>query len=288
MGLLRYATTSFRITAGRVELRRGLVNRHLLSTRIERVRTVELTASPFHRVLGLTTVPDRYRNRVHQRRRRHRPRRAPGAAGPRAPRGAAAGVGAGRCRRTGSRRPRAAAGPGGAPAGPALGPVRPADQRRAGARRRCDRCRQPDPGRPRRLGPAQRRRRGRRALARPGCCVAPCCSWPSASSCPALAVAGYLMTNWDFTLTHAAAGPLLAPAPRAHAPPARRASTTNGSAGCRSASRWACGCTGGGRLSAIVTGLDRKQQSSSVAGAARTARGRRGRGRRGARHATPR
>ena len=56
MGLLRYATTSFRITEGRVELKRGLVDRHLLSTRIERVRTVELTASPFHRVLGLTTV----------------------------------------------------------------------------------------------------------------------------------------------------------------------------------------------------------------------------------------
>jgi putative membrane protein len=56
LGLLRYATTSFRITEGRVELRRGLLDRHLLSTRIERVRTVELTATLFHRVLGLTTV----------------------------------------------------------------------------------------------------------------------------------------------------------------------------------------------------------------------------------------
>ena len=56
LGLLRYLTTTFRVTDRKVELRRGLVDRHLLSTRIERVRTVELTASPFHRVLGLTTV----------------------------------------------------------------------------------------------------------------------------------------------------------------------------------------------------------------------------------------
>jgi putative membrane protein len=56
VGLLRYLTTSFRITEDRVELRRGLLDRHRLATRVERVRTVELTASPFHRVLGLTTV----------------------------------------------------------------------------------------------------------------------------------------------------------------------------------------------------------------------------------------
>ena len=56
LGLLRYLTTSFRVAAGRVELRRGLLSRHVLSTPIERVRTVDLTASPIHRVLGLTTV----------------------------------------------------------------------------------------------------------------------------------------------------------------------------------------------------------------------------------------
>jgi putative membrane protein len=56
LGLLRYVTTAFRVADGRVELKRGLLNRHVLSARIERVRTVELTASPFHRVLGLTTV----------------------------------------------------------------------------------------------------------------------------------------------------------------------------------------------------------------------------------------
>jgi putative membrane protein len=56
LGLLRYHTTSFRIAQGRVELRRGLLNRHVLSTPVDRVRTVDVTASPIHRLLGLTTV----------------------------------------------------------------------------------------------------------------------------------------------------------------------------------------------------------------------------------------
>lgn len=56
LGVLRYVTTSFRITPERVELRRGLLNRHLLSTPLDRVRTVDVTASLTHRVLGLTTV----------------------------------------------------------------------------------------------------------------------------------------------------------------------------------------------------------------------------------------
>ncbi len=56
LGLLRYLTTSFRIGDGRVELKRGLLNRHVLSTPLDRVRTVDLTASPIHRVLGLTTL----------------------------------------------------------------------------------------------------------------------------------------------------------------------------------------------------------------------------------------
>ena len=56
VGLMRYLTTSFRIDAERVELRRGLVSRHRLSTRLERVRTVDLTSSPVQRVLGLSTV----------------------------------------------------------------------------------------------------------------------------------------------------------------------------------------------------------------------------------------
>jgi putative membrane protein len=56
LGILRYFTTSFRIGEGRIELKRGLLNKHVLSTRLERVRTVELTAQPIQRVLGLTTV----------------------------------------------------------------------------------------------------------------------------------------------------------------------------------------------------------------------------------------
>lgn len=56
LGLLRYLTTSFRIAGGRVELRRGLLNKHVLSTALDRVRTVDITASPIHRLLGLTTL----------------------------------------------------------------------------------------------------------------------------------------------------------------------------------------------------------------------------------------
>jgi putative membrane protein len=56
LGLMRYLTTSFRINSGRIELKRGLLNRHVLSTPIDRVRTVDLTSSPIHRLLGLTKV----------------------------------------------------------------------------------------------------------------------------------------------------------------------------------------------------------------------------------------
>jgi putative membrane protein len=56
LGLLRYLTTSFRISGGRIELKHGLLNRHVLSTPVDRVRTVDLTSSPIHRVLGLTKV----------------------------------------------------------------------------------------------------------------------------------------------------------------------------------------------------------------------------------------
>ena len=56
LGIARYLTTSFRIFEGRVELRRGLLNKHVLSTPIDRVRTVDVSASLIHRVLGLTTV----------------------------------------------------------------------------------------------------------------------------------------------------------------------------------------------------------------------------------------
>ncbi|MFB9312569.1 PH domain-containing protein [Nocardioides plantarum] len=56
LGVLRYLTTRYRIGAGRIELRRGLLSRKITSTPLDRVRTVDLTASLTHRVLGLTTL----------------------------------------------------------------------------------------------------------------------------------------------------------------------------------------------------------------------------------------
>lgn len=56
VGLWRFASTSFRITGGQIELRRGLLSRSVLTAPLDRVRTVELTASPIHRILGLTKV----------------------------------------------------------------------------------------------------------------------------------------------------------------------------------------------------------------------------------------
>ena len=56
LGLLRYYTTRYRITGGRIELQRGLLNKHVLAAQLDRVRTVDLTASPIHRILGLTTI----------------------------------------------------------------------------------------------------------------------------------------------------------------------------------------------------------------------------------------
>lgn len=56
LGIVRYLTTTWRIHDERVELRRGLLHRHNLSTPVDRVRTVDLTAPLVHRVLGLTKV----------------------------------------------------------------------------------------------------------------------------------------------------------------------------------------------------------------------------------------
>ncbi len=56
LGLARYLTTAYRIADGRVELRTGLLNRRVTSTSLDRVRTVDLTSSLIHRLLGLTTL----------------------------------------------------------------------------------------------------------------------------------------------------------------------------------------------------------------------------------------
>jgi putative membrane protein len=56
IGVLRFLTTRFRITSTHVELQRGLLGRKVLTARLDRVRAVELTSTPIHRVLGLAKV----------------------------------------------------------------------------------------------------------------------------------------------------------------------------------------------------------------------------------------
>lgn len=56
LGVLHYVTTGYRIVGGRIELRHGLLSRHVLSVQLDRVRTVDLTATLLHRALGLSLV----------------------------------------------------------------------------------------------------------------------------------------------------------------------------------------------------------------------------------------
>ena len=56
LGVIRYLTTRWRITPTQVELQRGLLSRKVLTAPLDRVRAVELTSSPIHRVLGLAKV----------------------------------------------------------------------------------------------------------------------------------------------------------------------------------------------------------------------------------------
>jgi len=56
LGVVRFLTTRFRITATQVELQRGLLGRQVLTARLDRVRAVEVTSSPIHRILGLAKV----------------------------------------------------------------------------------------------------------------------------------------------------------------------------------------------------------------------------------------
>jgi putative membrane protein len=55
-GLLRWFTTTYRITPENVQVRRGLVRRRELSVPRDRVRTVDVTAHAIHRLVGLTRV----------------------------------------------------------------------------------------------------------------------------------------------------------------------------------------------------------------------------------------
>jgi putative membrane protein len=56
LSVLRWATTRYRITAEQVQLRTGLFQRKTVATPADRVRTVDVTASPLHRLLGLAKV----------------------------------------------------------------------------------------------------------------------------------------------------------------------------------------------------------------------------------------
>jgi len=56
VSVLRWTTTRYRITAEQVQLRTGLLQRKTISTPADRVRTVHVTASALHRVLGLAKV----------------------------------------------------------------------------------------------------------------------------------------------------------------------------------------------------------------------------------------
>lgn len=56
IGIFRFLSTRFRITGGQIELRRGILGREIRTAPLDRVRTVELTASPIHRVLKLEKV----------------------------------------------------------------------------------------------------------------------------------------------------------------------------------------------------------------------------------------
>jgi len=56
VSVLRWATTRYRISPDQVQLRTGLLQRKTVATPADRVRSVDVTASPLHRVLGLAKV----------------------------------------------------------------------------------------------------------------------------------------------------------------------------------------------------------------------------------------
>lgn len=56
VGALRWVATTYRITAEQVQLRTGLLQRATQTAPLDRVRTVDVTAAPMHRLLGVATV----------------------------------------------------------------------------------------------------------------------------------------------------------------------------------------------------------------------------------------
>ena len=55
-GVMRWVTTRYRIVDRQIELQRGLLNKQTTTARLDKVRTVDLTAKLHHRVLGLVKV----------------------------------------------------------------------------------------------------------------------------------------------------------------------------------------------------------------------------------------
>jgi putative membrane protein len=56
LGVLRWFTTTYRVTPRQVQVRKGLVRRQVLTAPTDRVRTVDIDARALHRILGLAKV----------------------------------------------------------------------------------------------------------------------------------------------------------------------------------------------------------------------------------------
>lgn len=56
LGMIRWFTTTYRVTPTQIQVRRGLLSRSTLSVPRDRVRTVDLTSHLMHRLLGLTRI----------------------------------------------------------------------------------------------------------------------------------------------------------------------------------------------------------------------------------------
>jgi putative membrane protein len=55
-GMLRWFTTTYRVSAEQVQVRKGLLRRQMLTVPRDRIRTVDVTANALHRSLGLAKV----------------------------------------------------------------------------------------------------------------------------------------------------------------------------------------------------------------------------------------
>ena len=56
VGVLRWFTTSYRITDSHVQIKRGILNRQLLSVPRDRIRSVDVDSTILHRIFGLSVV----------------------------------------------------------------------------------------------------------------------------------------------------------------------------------------------------------------------------------------